>query len=118
MDGRLQGSDQRHALREHRVPLSPNFAGCVRLVKQIAQYNNPPFVVVKDNQRETSEIGGTCLSYVKNEGTRDVNMQRYKGLGEMNAEPVVGHHDECQSSRTMLQWSRKISPRPNPSSPP
>jgi DNA gyrase subunit B len=25
------------------------------------------------------------LSYVKNEGTREVTIQRYKGLGEMNA---------------------------------
>ena len=51
--------------------------------------------MVKDNHRETSANWRDLLAYVKNEGTRDVNIQRYKGLGEMNAKPVVGHHDEC-----------------------
>jgi DNA gyrase subunit B len=28
------------------------------------------------------------LGYIKNDGTRDCNVRRYKGLGEMNAEQL------------------------------
>jgi DNA gyrase subunit B len=40
---------------------------------------------VKDGRRETLGSWREMLSWVKNEGTREVNIQRYKGLGEMNA---------------------------------
>ena len=33
----------------------------------------------------TSPPYSIALNYIKNEGTRDCNVQRYKGLGEMNA---------------------------------
>jgi DNA gyrase subunit B len=55
------------------------------LSKQIARYNQPPFVVVRDASRETRESWQDLLEHVKEEGRRDVTVQRYKGLGEMNA---------------------------------
>ncbi len=51
----------------------------------MARYNQPPFVVVKEAARQTLASWPELLEYVKQEGTRDVNVQRYKGLGEMNA---------------------------------
>ncbi len=53
--------------------------------RQVSKLNRPPFVVVKEGHRETLNTWRELLAYIKNEGTREVNIQRYKGLGEMNA---------------------------------
>ena len=58
------------------------------LAKQAAKFNSPPFVVMRDERRETLPGWRELLNHVKNEGTREVNVQRYKGLGEMNAEQL------------------------------
>jgi DNA gyrase subunit B len=84
----------------------PEFRRLRMLVKQVAKYNNPPFVVVKDNHRETSTNWRDMLAYVKNEGTRDVNIQRYKGLGEMNASQLWDTTMNAES-RTLLQVDLK-----------
>jgi DNA gyrase subunit B len=63
----------------------PEYRRLRSLAKQLARYNQPPYVVTKDAARETLAGWAELLEYVKKEGTRDVNVQRYKGLGEMNA---------------------------------
>jgi DNA gyrase subunit B len=63
----------------------PEYRRLRSLARQLARYNQPPFVVTKDSARETLAGWGELLEYLKKEGTRDVNIQRYKGLGEMNA---------------------------------
>ena len=84
----------------------PEFRRLRTLVKQIARYNTPPFVVVKDSRRETSNDWRDLLTYVKNEGTRDVNVQRYKGLGEMNADQLWETTMNAET-RTLLQVDLK-----------
>jgi len=66
----------------------PEYRRLRTLAKQAAKLNRPPFVVIKDNQRETLATWRDLLSHVKSEGTREVSVQRYKGLGEMNAEQL------------------------------
>ena len=66
----------------------PEYRRLRTLAKQAAKLNRPPFVVIKDDQRENLATWRDLLAHVKSEGTREVSIQRYKGLGEMNAEQL------------------------------
>jgi DNA gyrase subunit B len=79
--------DPTHAERAINIELAnqPEYRRLRALARQTAKFNHPPFTVVKENSRETQNDWRDLLAYVKNEGTREVNVQRYKGLGEMNA---------------------------------
>ncbi len=82
----------------------PEFKRLRSMARSTARYNHPPFTVVKDNRRETQASWRDLLAYVKNEGTREVNIQRYKGLGEMNAEQLWETTMNVET-RTMLKVS-------------
>ncbi len=69
-----------------------------------AKFNRPPFVVVKDTHRDELPGWRELLAHVKNEGTREVNVQRYKGLGEMNAEQLWSTTMNIET-RTLLKVS-------------
>ena len=66
----------------------PEYKKLRAVAKQIARHNQPPFTVVKDGHREVLTNWRDLLSYIKAEGMRDAQVQRYKGLGEMNAEQL------------------------------
>jgi DNA gyrase subunit B len=66
----------------------PEFRRMRSLMKTVGKYNQAPFVLIRDTQRQTLPNWRELLSTVKSEGTREVNVQRYKGLGEMNAEQL------------------------------
>ena len=84
----------------------PEFRRLRALVKQIAKNNTPPFVVVKESRRETLNSWRELLAHVKNEGTREVSIQRYKGLGEMNAGQLWDTTMNAET-RTLLQVDLK-----------
>jgi hypothetical protein len=67
---------------------APEYRRLRTLAKQASKFNHPPFVAVRENHRETLAGWRELLAHVKNEGTREVTIQRYKGLGEMNAEQL------------------------------
>jgi DNA gyrase subunit B len=67
----------------------PEFRRYRTLARQIARYNEPPFVVVKNEHRDAQGNWIDLLAYVKNEGKKDASVTRYKGLGEMNAEQLA-----------------------------
>ncbi|HEX3683683.1 MAG TPA: DNA topoisomerase (ATP-hydrolyzing) subunit B [Bryobacteraceae bacterium] len=84
----------------------PEFRRLRALVKQAARLNTPPFTIVKDGQRDVQQNWRELLATVKNEGTREVNVQRYKGLGEMNAEQLWATTMNAET-RTLLQIDLK-----------
>jgi DNA gyrase subunit B len=81
---------------------SPDYKKFRALARQIARHNQPPFTVVKDSDREVLKHWRDLLAYLKSEGTRDAQVQRYKGLGEMNAEQLWETTMNPQT-RTLLQ---------------
>jgi DNA gyrase subunit B len=66
----------------------PEYKRLRSMARQTSKFNVPAFTVIKDSQRETLNAWRELLAYVKNEGTREVSIQRYKGLGEMNADQL------------------------------
>ncbi len=73
----------------------------------------PPFTILKDSQREPVQNWRDLLATVKSEGTREVNIQRYKGLGEMNAEQLWATTMNAET-RTLLQVDLKDSAESEP----
>ena len=66
----------------------PEFRRTRAQAKLVSKFNKPPFTIIKDGQKQTVDNWRDLLSTIKTEGTREVNVQRYKGLGEMNAEQL------------------------------
>jgi len=70
------------------LAMHPEFRRLRGLARQVEPYNRPPFAVSKNGHVESLKSWRELLAHVKSEGTRDCNIQRYKGLGEMNAEQL------------------------------
>ena len=79
--------DPTHAERSFDVEMAshPEYRRLRTLGKQVAVFNHPPFVVVRGEQRTVQPTWSDLLSFIRSEGMKDCNVQRYKGLGEMNA---------------------------------
>ncbi len=85
-----------------QLAAQPEYRRFRTLARAIAKYNEPPFVVVKNEHREPQPNWLELLNYVKNEGKKDASVQRYKGLGEMNAEQLA-ETTMNPEKRTLLQ---------------
>jgi DNA gyrase subunit B len=83
--------DSTNAERHIGIDLShqPEYRLYRKLSQQIAKYNKPPFTVIKNENRDVILNWRDLLAHVKVEGKRDASVQRYKGLGEMNAEQLA-----------------------------
>jgi len=80
----------------------PEYRRFRTLAKTIARFNDPPFLVVKNDHRQAQPNWRELLEYLKNEGKKDASVQRYKGLGEMNSEQLA-ETTMNPEKRTLLQ---------------
>ena len=96
--------DATHAERLIGIELAslPEYKRLRSVAHQIARYNRPPFVLVRDSNRESLGNWSDLLERVKAEAMRDAQVQRYKGLGEMNAEQLWETTMNAEK-RTLLQ---------------
>ncbi len=85
-----------------KLAAQPEYKRFRVLAKTIAKFNLPPFVVVKNEHRDSQPNWLELLEYVMNEGKKDASVQRYKGLGEMNAEQLADTTMNPEK-RTLLQ---------------
>jgi DNA gyrase subunit B len=83
--------DSTNAERRIGVDLAhqPEYRKYRVLANEIAEFNKPPFTVFKNENRDIQTNWRDLLEHVKTEGKRDASVQRYKGLGEMNAEQLA-----------------------------
>jgi DNA gyrase subunit B len=96
--------DSTGAERVIGIPLTnqPEYRRYRKLAHEIASLNEPPFVVIRNEHRDMQPNWIELLEFVKNEGKKDASVQRYKGLGEMNAEQLA-ETTMNPEKRTLLQ---------------
>ena len=82
--------------------LQPEFRRMRTIGRQVAKYNAPPFLVIRETKQESQPGWRELLEHVKSEGMREVSIQRYKGLGEMNAEQLWSTTMNAET-RTLLK---------------
>jgi DNA gyrase subunit B len=80
----------------------PEYRRMRALTLQLARHNAPPFIVSREKSTQQQEDWRGLLTYLKNEGMRDAQVKRYKGLGEMNAEQLWETTMNAES-RTLLK---------------
>ncbi|MBX9602495.1 MAG: DNA topoisomerase (ATP-hydrolyzing) subunit B [Bryobacteraceae bacterium] len=102
----LTFEDHTKAVRKLDVELAalPEYRRLRTVARSTARFNQPPFVVTRDERRETLPNWRELLSHVMSEGTREVQVTRYKGLGEMNTEQLWSTTMNAET-RTLLKVS-------------
>jgi DNA gyrase subunit B len=67
---------------------SPEYQRLVALHKSIGEIDQPPFHVVSDSTKTLLKDRRALVEHIMELGKKDLQIQRYKGLGEMNPEQL------------------------------
>ena len=66
----------------------PEYRRLRELSRDLADLNQPPYVIVGKRSKSTAENPLELLDRLKEAAMKDASIQRYKGLGEMNADQL------------------------------
>jgi DNA gyrase subunit B len=78
------------------------FQRATELYKSFAQINRPPFVIKEGASETEVESRDDMLNHILAAAKKDLHIQRYKGLGEMNPEQLWETTMDPEK-RTLLQ---------------
>ncbi|HVR70824.1 MAG TPA: DNA gyrase subunit B, partial [Vicinamibacteria bacterium] len=81
---------------------SPEYKALYSAYEEIRELDRPPITLVEDGGTRELESRQALVEYILAEGKRGLAIQRYKGLGEMNAEELWDTTMNPQT-RTLLQ---------------
>jgi DNA gyrase subunit B len=110
-------SDEEHGLSEIEVKIANNgsnvlidwelathveFQRAVDLYKSFVQLSQPPFIIKEGNSETEVESRDDLLNHILTAAKKDLHIQRYKGLGEMNPEQLWETTMDPEK-RTLLQ---------------
>ncbi|MCG3161399.1 MAG: Type 2 topoisomerase subunit B [Acidobacteria bacterium] len=110
-------SDEEHGLSEIEVKMANNgsrvlidwdlathveFQRGVELYKSFVQLSQPPFVITEGNSETEVESRDDLFNHILTAAKKDLHIQRYKGLGEMNPEQLWETTMDPEK-RTLLQ---------------
>lgn len=109
-------SDEEHGLSEIEIKLANGstvlidwelathveFQRAVELYKSFVQLSQPPFVIIEGDTETEVETRDDMLNHILSAAKKDLHIQRYKGLGEMNPEQLWETTMDPEK-RTLLQ---------------
>jgi DNA gyrase subunit B len=78
----------RHTVVDYEMTESPSFGEICNIMERVSAVGDPPFVLrLDDTKIEVPSLSG-LVDLVMDLGQKKISVQRYKGLGEMNAEQL------------------------------
>ncbi len=82
------GGARRETVVDFALFTSPEYAELVRIYDKLKQFGDGPFVLVDGSNRHSVDRMAELASLLDSIGRKGLQIQRYKGLGEMTAEQL------------------------------